>query len=46
MDRPGGSTFEPFAIVVPRAEAGRLVDIAAFEQPSPFPAFCLPASIG
>jgi len=43
--RPGETTFVPFVLGVLRIEDGRLVDIAAFEQPSMFAAFGLPASL-
>ena len=45
LRRPGETAFFPFAITVLRLENGRLIDIAAFEQPSMFPAFGLPASL-
>jgi RNA polymerase sigma-70 factor (ECF subfamily) len=45
LRRPGESTFSPFVLTVLRLEHGRLVDIAAFEQPSMFAAFGLPASL-
>jgi RNA polymerase sigma-70 factor, ECF subfamily len=45
LRRPGESAFFPFALTVLRFEGGRLVDIAAFEQPSMFTAFGLPASL-
>jgi hypothetical protein len=34
-----------FALAILRLEQGRLTDIAAFEQPSMFAAFGLPASL-
>jgi RNA polymerase sigma-70 factor (ECF subfamily) len=43
--RPGQTTFTPFMLAVLRFERGRLTDIAAFEQPSMFAAFGLPASL-
>ena len=43
--RPGQATFAPFVLTVLRAEHGRLIEIAAFEQPSMFAAFGLPASL-
>jgi RNA polymerase sigma-70 factor, ECF subfamily len=43
--RPGETSFFPFVLAVLRLEHGRLIDIAAFEQPSMFPAFGLPASL-
>jgi RNA polymerase sigma-70 factor, ECF subfamily len=45
LRRPGQTTYVPFALTVLRLEHGRLVDIAAFEQPSMFAAFDLPASL-
>jgi RNA polymerase sigma-70 factor (ECF subfamily) len=45
LRRPGETTFTPFAITVLRIENGKLTEIAAFEQPSMFPAFGLPASL-
>ena len=45
LRRPGESAFFPFVLTVLRLEHGRLVDIAAFEQPSMFTAFGLPASL-
>jgi DNA-directed RNA polymerase specialized sigma24 family protein len=39
------TAFFPFVLTVLRFEHGRVVDIAAFEQPSMFPAFGLPASL-
>ena len=45
LRRPGETAFSPFALTVLRFERGRLIDIAAFEQPSMFPAFNLPASL-
>jgi RNA polymerase sigma-70 factor (ECF subfamily) len=45
LRRPGDDTFRPFAICVLRIEQGKLIDIAAFEQPSLFPAFGLPPSL-
>ena len=45
LRRPGQAGFLPFALTVLRFEHGRLIDIAAFEQPSMFPAFGLPASL-
>jgi RNA polymerase sigma-70 factor, ECF subfamily len=46
LRRPVETAFVPFALAVLRIEEGRLIDIAAFEQPSMFPAFGLPASLG
>ena len=45
LRRPGQTAFVPFALTVLRFERGRLTDIAAFEQPSMFAAFGLPASL-
>ena len=45
LRRPGETAFFPFAITVLRLEHGRVIDIAAFEQPSMFTAFGLPASL-
>ena len=45
LRRPGQTAFVPFALTVLRFEHGRLTDIAAFEQPSMFAAFALPASL-
>jgi RNA polymerase sigma-70 factor (ECF subfamily) len=45
LRRPGETSFVPFALTVLRFEGGRLADMAAFEQPSMFPAFGLPASL-
>ena len=45
LRRPGQTTFVPFVLTVLRLEGGRLTDIAAFEQPSMFAAFGLPASL-
>jgi RNA polymerase sigma-70 factor, ECF subfamily len=45
LRRPGETTFVPFVLGVLRFEHGRLADIAAFEQPSMFAAFGLPASL-
>jgi RNA polymerase sigma-70 factor (ECF subfamily) len=46
LRRPGQTAFFPFALTILRIENGRLVDIAAFEQPSMFTAFRLPRSLG
>jgi RNA polymerase sigma-70 factor, ECF subfamily len=43
--RPGIVPFFPFVLSVLRLEHGQLIDIAAFEQPSMFTAFGLPASL-
>jgi RNA polymerase sigma-70 factor (ECF subfamily) len=45
LRRPGQTAFFPFVLTVLRFEEGRLIDIAAFEQPSMFTAFGLPASL-
>jgi RNA polymerase sigma-70 factor (ECF subfamily) len=45
LRRPGQTAFVPFVLTVLRLEHGRLTDIAAFEQPSMFTAFGLPASL-
>jgi RNA polymerase sigma-70 factor, ECF subfamily len=45
LRRPGQTAFFPFVLTVLRIEHGRLLDIAAFEQPSMFAAFGLPASL-
>jgi RNA polymerase sigma-70 factor (ECF subfamily) len=45
LRRPGETAFVPFVLTVLRLEHGRVVDIAAFEQPSMFTAFGLPASL-
>jgi RNA polymerase sigma-70 factor (ECF subfamily) len=45
LRRPGQTAFSPFALTVLRLEHGRVVEMAAFEQPSMFPAFGLPASL-
>jgi RNA polymerase sigma-70 factor (ECF subfamily) len=45
LRRPGQTAFFPFALTVLRFDHDRLVDIAAFEQPSMFSAFGLPASM-
>jgi RNA polymerase sigma-70 factor (ECF subfamily) len=45
LRRPGETRFFPFALTVLRFEGGRLVDMAAFEQPTMFTAFGLPASL-
>jgi len=42
LRRPGESVFSPFVLAVLRVEQARLIDIAAFEQPSMFTAFGLP----
>jgi RNA polymerase sigma-70 factor (ECF subfamily) len=45
LRRPGQTAYFPFVLTVLRLEHGRLTDIAAFEQPSMFTAFGLPASV-
>jgi RNA polymerase sigma-70 factor (ECF subfamily) len=45
LRRPGETAFSPFVLAVLRFEHGQLIDIAAFEQPSMFPAFGLPARL-
>ena len=45
LRRPGQIAFLPFVLTVLRLEDGSLTDIAAFEQPSMFTAFGLPASL-
>jgi RNA polymerase sigma-70 factor (ECF subfamily) len=45
LRRPGEAAFLPFVLAVLRFEDGLLTDIAAFEQPSMFTAFGLPASM-
>ncbi len=45
LRRPGETAYSPFGLAVLRLEHGRLIDIAAFEQPSMFPAFGLPVSL-
>jgi RNA polymerase sigma-70 factor, ECF subfamily len=45
LRRPGETAFVPFVLSVLRFEHGRVVDIAAFEQPSMFTAFGLPARL-
>jgi RNA polymerase sigma-70 factor (ECF subfamily) len=45
LRRPGQTAFFPFVLTVLRLEDGFLTDIAAFEQPSMFTAFGLPASL-
>jgi RNA polymerase sigma factor (sigma-70 family) len=45
LRRPGETAFFPFVLAVLRLEHGQLTDIAAFEQPSMFTAFGLPASL-
>jgi RNA polymerase sigma-70 factor (ECF subfamily) len=45
LRRPGETAFRPFVLAVLRFGHGGLADIAAFEQPSMFAAFGLPASL-
>jgi RNA polymerase sigma-70 factor (ECF subfamily) len=45
LRRPGETAFLLFVLSVLRVEHGRLTELAAFEQPSMFPAFGLPASL-
>jgi RNA polymerase sigma-70 factor (ECF subfamily) len=45
LRRPGQAAFTPFVLTIVRFEHGRLIDVAAFEQPSMFTAFGLPASL-
>jgi len=45
LRRPGQTAFVPFVLTVLRLEGGHVTDIAAFEQPSMFTAFGLPASL-
>ena len=45
LRRPGEPRYVPFVLTVLRFEGGRLTDIAAFEQPSMFATFGLPASL-
>ena len=45
LRRPGETAFVPFVLTVLSIEDDHLVDIAAFEQPSMFTAFGLPASL-
>ncbi len=45
LRRPDDDAFRPFAICVLRIAQGKLIDIAAFEHPSLFPAFGLPPSL-
>ena len=45
LRRPGETSFLPFVLAVLRFEHGRLTDVAAFEQPSMFTAFGLPARL-
>jgi RNA polymerase sigma-70 factor (ECF subfamily) len=45
LRRPGDTAFVPFVLTVLRIEHGHVAEIAAFEQPSMFTAFGLPASL-
>ncbi len=45
LRRPGQATFVRFVLTVLRLEHGRVAEIAAFEQPSMFTAFGLPARL-
>ncbi len=45
LRRPGQAAFVPFVLTVLRLEHGRVAEIAAFEQPSMFTAFGLPARL-
>jgi RNA polymerase sigma-70 factor (ECF subfamily) len=45
LRRPGETAYSPFALTLLRFEHGRLIEMAAFEQPSMFTAFGLPASL-
>jgi RNA polymerase sigma-70 factor (ECF subfamily) len=45
LRRPGETAFFPFVLAVLRHEDGQLTEIAAFEQPSMFTAFGLPARL-
>jgi RNA polymerase sigma-70 factor (ECF subfamily) len=45
LRRPGETAFVPFVLTVLRIEDGHVADIAAFEQPSMFTVFGLPASL-
>jgi RNA polymerase sigma-70 factor, ECF subfamily len=45
LRRPGQAAFVPFVLSVLRLEQGRVAEIAAFEQPSMFTAFGLPARL-
>ena len=45
LRRPGETAFAPFVLIVLRIEDGHVAEIAAFEQPSMFTAFGLPASL-
>ena len=45
LRRPGTDRFHAFTITVLRVDGGRIVDIAAFEQPALFAVFGLPAEL-
>ena len=45
LRRPGQTAYLTFVLAVLRFEHGHLTDIAAFEQPTMFTAFGLPASL-
>ena len=45
LRRAGETAFVPFVLAVLRLEQGRVAEIAAFEQPSMFTAFGLPARL-
>ena len=45
LRRPGETSYSPFVLAVLHVEDGRVTDMAAFEQPSMFAAFGLPASL-
>lgn len=45
LRRPGETAFSAFVLAVLRTDLGQLAEIAAFEQPSMFAAFGLPASL-
>ena len=45
LRRTGETVFNAFVLTVLRFEQGTVVEIAAFEQPSMFEAFGLPASL-
>ena len=45
LRRPGETAFSPFVLTVLHLGHGHVIDIAAFEQPSMFTAFGLPASL-
>ena len=45
LRRPGQTAYLPFALTILRFEHGRLIEMAAFEQPSMFTAFGLPSHL-